>query len=147
MATDDPHFNAGLSAWRQQTNHNRMIELQDDAANQAAASAGVKLAHFASSAFRITTPCGLTIMIDPWRNHPNGKWDWYFHDFPLTTLDIGVSTHAHFDHDALHLLGPGYVLWREQVEPLVRAGAEPTGLPAEETVELTPSDPPDGEGF
>jgi lysophospholipase L1-like esterase len=51
-------------------------------------------------------------------------------------------------NDALHLLGPGYVLWRDQIESLVRAGAEPTlGLPAEEAVELTPHDPPAGEGF
>jgi lysophospholipase L1-like esterase len=55
---------------------------------------------------------------------------------------------AELSNDALHLLGPGYILWRDQVEALVRAGAAPTlGLPAEEAVELTPSDPPAGEGF
>jgi lysophospholipase L1-like esterase len=55
---------------------------------------------------------------------------------------------AELSNDALHLLGPGYILWRDQIEPLVRKGAEPTlGLPAEEGVELTPYDPPDGEGF
>ena len=43
-------------------------------------------------------------MIDPWRNYPSRTWDWYFHDFPVTLVDVGVSTHAHFDHDALHRL-------------------------------------------
>lgn len=112
MATDDTHLNAGLSAWRQQSNHNHMVELQADGTDQNVANGNVQLAHFASSAFRITTPSGLTIMIDPWRNHPNGKWDWYFHDFPLSTVDIGISTHAHFDHDALHLLDANVLLDR-----------------------------------
>ena len=112
MATDEPRLNAGLNAWRHQTNHNRLIELQGDAAGEAGTEVGVKLAHFASSAFRITSPSGLTILIDPWRNHPNGKWDWYFHDFPAIAVDIGVSTHAHFDHDALHLLDANVLLDR-----------------------------------
>ncbi len=52
---------------------------------------------------------------------------------------------AELSNDALHLLGPGYALWREQIEALVRAGAEPMlGLPAEEPVELSPSS---GNGF
>jgi len=111
MPPDPDKRQAGLNAWRHQTNHNRMLEQQ---AKPVAASTGgdVKLAYFASSAFRITTPAGLTIMIDPWRNHPGGKWDWYFHDFPATAVDIGVSTHAHFDHDALHLLDASVLLDR-----------------------------------
>jgi lysophospholipase L1-like esterase len=53
---------------------------------------------------------------------------------------------AELSNDALHLLGPGYALWREQIESLVRAGAEPTlGLPAEEAVDL--STPDGGNGF
>ena len=51
-------------------------------------------------------------MIDPWRNHPSRKWDWYFHDFPITEVDIGASTHAHFDHDALHRLDAHVLLDR-----------------------------------
>ncbi|MEM1299441.1 MAG: MBL fold metallo-hydrolase, partial [Pseudomonadota bacterium] len=98
----------GLWAWRQTSNQNRMIEAQ-----QGVTSDGpVKLAYFGGSAFRVTAPSGLTIMIDPWRNHPAGKWDWYFHDFPETSVDIGVSTHAHFDHDALHLLDASVLLDR-----------------------------------
>ena len=100
----------GLSAWRMTSNHNRMIALQ-----RAAPSPGpgpVELAYFGSSAFRITSPGGLSVMVDPWRNFPTRKWDWYFHDFPITTVDIGVSTHAHFDHDALHRLDAHVLLDR-----------------------------------
>ena len=100
----------GLSAWRMASNHNRMIELQR---NQPAAGPGpVELAYFGSSAFRITSPGGITVMVDPWRNFPTRKWDWYFHDFPITEVDIGVSTHAHFDHDALHRLDAHVLLDR-----------------------------------
>ncbi|MEK9828434.1 MAG: MBL fold metallo-hydrolase, partial [Rhodospirillales bacterium] len=59
-----------------------------------------------------TTPQGLTVMVDPWRNHPSRTWDWYFKDMPLTSVDIGVSTHAHFDHDALDRLDANVLLDR-----------------------------------
>lgn len=101
-------IDAGSSAWRSRSNQNRMIDFQSDAP----AVGPVKLAFFGSSAFRITAPSGLTIMIDPWRNLPTRKWDWYFHDFPMTAVDIGVSTHAHFDHDALDRLDASVLLDR-----------------------------------
>ncbi len=91
---------SGLTSWQKPTNHNRMIDYQSGKRS----NDPVQLAYYGSSAFKITSPSGITIMIDPWRNIPTGKWDWYFHDFPETAVDIGVSTHAHFDHDALHQL-------------------------------------------
>jgi len=99
---------SGLNSWRHATNHNRMLDFQ----RRCEGDEPAKLAYFGSSAFRITSPAGLTVMIDPWRNIPTGKWDWYFHDFPLTEVDIGVSTHAHFDHDALHRLDASVLLDR-----------------------------------
>ena len=51
-------------------------------------------------------------MIDPWRNHSSRRWDWYFHDFPVTATDFGASTHAHVDHDALHRLDAHVLLDR-----------------------------------
>lgn len=103
-------INEGLNTWRFTSNHNHMIDLQR--AVSAPAGDTVELAYFGSSAFRITSPAGLTILIDPWRNFPHGKWDWYFADMPVTTVDIGISTHAHFDHDALHLLDANVLLDR-----------------------------------
>jgi L-ascorbate metabolism protein UlaG (beta-lactamase superfamily) len=105
-----PNPEAGPVAWRSTANHNRMMELAGD--TRPAATEEVELAYFGSSAFRITSPKGLTVMIDPWRNHPLRHWDWYIADMPLTAVDIGVSTHAHFDHDALNRLDAHVLLDR-----------------------------------
>lgn len=101
----------GLWTWRQSTNHNHMIELQQ-ATTAPASGAAVELAYFGSSAFRITSPAGLTLMVDPWRNPPWGTWNWYLYDFPKVAVDIALSTHAHFDHDAVHLLDANVILDR-----------------------------------
>ena len=83
-------INDGLRAWQQSSNHNRMIALQRDP--PAFGTDGpVELAYFAASAFRITSPGGITVMIDPWRNHPSGKWDWYRCDFPASSPSISAS--------------------------------------------------------
>ena len=102
-------INEGLQSWQHATNHNKMIELQQGSGSS---SGEVELAHFGSSAFRITSPSGISVMLDPWRNLPTRRWDWYFYDFPRTAVDIGVSTHAHFDHDALHRLDAHVLLDR-----------------------------------
>ncbi|MBH68269.1 MAG: hypothetical protein CMM58_07945 [Rhodospirillaceae bacterium] len=104
------NIESGLSAWRMKSNHNKMMELQRTTLK--GGGAPVLLEYFGSSAFKISSPAGITLMIDPWRNHPSRRWDWYFNDFPLTKVDIGVSTHAHFDHDALHLLDAHVLLDR-----------------------------------
>ena len=80
----------GSWAWRQAENHNHMIELQDQSGPSRDSSC-VELAYFGGSAFRIMSPAGLTIMIDPWRNPPWGTWDWYLYDFPRVKVDIGRS--------------------------------------------------------
>ena len=103
-------IDTGLNVWQMTSNHNRMIELQAD--TSPAKDGPVELAYFGSSAFRITSPKGVSVMIDPWRNHPSRNWDCYFHDFPITAVDIGASTHAHFDHDALHRLDAHVLLDR-----------------------------------
>ena len=104
------NVDAGLSGWKMTSNHNRMMELQRTSMKGGEGS--VKIDYFGSSAFKITSPSGITLMVDPWRNHPSRKWDWYFDDFPLTEVDIGISSHAHFDHDALHLLDAHVLLDR-----------------------------------
>ncbi|MBX9589858.1 MAG: MBL fold metallo-hydrolase [Hyphomonadaceae bacterium] len=103
--------NDGLWAWRQAENHNHMVELQEAGAASRPGSS-IELAYFGGSAFRITSPAGLSIMIDPWRNPPWGTWDWYLYDFPRVNVDIGISTHAHFDHDGLHVLSAHTLLDR-----------------------------------
>ncbi len=103
-------IDTGLNVWQMTSNHNRMIELQAD--TSAPRDGPVELAYYGSSAFKITSPRGVSVMIDPWRNHPSRTWDWYFRDFPITAVDVGISTHAHFDHDALHRLDAHVLLDR-----------------------------------
>ncbi len=103
--------NEGLWAWRQTENHNHMIELQTGE-RASRPESELELAFFGGSAFQITTPAGLKIMIDPWRNPPWGTWDWYHYDFPKVQVDIALSTHAHFDHDGVHLLSANVILDR-----------------------------------
>lgn len=112
MPIDDriPRPEAGPVAWRSSANHNSMMDRFRAAPSTP--SGDVELAYFGSSAFRITSPEGLTVMIDPWRNHPLRHWDWYLRDMPMTPVDIGVSTHAHFDHDALNCLDAHVLLDR-----------------------------------
>ena len=100
----------GLWTWRQKENNNKMIALQRR--GPLPAGEAVDLAYFGGSAFKITSPAGLSVMIDPWRNPPWGNWDWYLYDFPSVEVDIGVSTHAHFDHDGLHALRANMLLDR-----------------------------------
>jgi len=100
----------GLQSWQLRTNHNSMIEHQWS--KRPAPEQTVALSYYGSSAFQITSPSGITVMLDPWRNLPTRRWDWYFYDFPKTAVDIGVATHAHFDHDALHRLDAHVLLDR-----------------------------------
>ena len=61
----------------------------------------VKIEYYGHDAFKITSPLGVTVLFDPWRNDPTKFWgNWFFTDFPEIPVDITVSTHAHFDHDA-----------------------------------------------
>tara|TARA_S200000501_G_scaffold336877_1_gene342542 strand:+ start:196 stop:399 length:204 start_codon:yes stop_codon:yes gene_type:complete len=64
-------IDTGLNVWQMTLNHNRMIELQNDPAPARDGLVGV--AYFDSSAFKVTSPKGVSVMIDPWRNHPSRK--------------------------------------------------------------------------
>ena len=107
-------LNSGLNTWQLMTNHNKMIELQKiiHYGENLPATKHVEIAFFGSSAFRITSPAGISVMCDPWRIFPTRNWDCYFLDFPRVSVDIGISTHAHFDHDALHRLDAHVLLDR-----------------------------------
>ena len=92
---------SGLDTWMSGKNHNRIITVQNTGGAQPD-SGKVGIAFFSNSAFQITSPKGIRIMVDPWRNDPSGAWGlWYRMEFPKAEVDIGMSTHAHFDHDAL----------------------------------------------
>jgi L-ascorbate metabolism protein UlaG (beta-lactamase superfamily) len=103
-------INDGLWAWKQTENNNRMIAFQGGKPERT--TDAIELAYFGCSSFRITTPAGLTVLIDPWRNPPWGNWDWFLYDFPALQVDVALSTHAHFDHDALHTVSANTLLDR-----------------------------------
>lgn len=86
-----------LPAW----NDNGLIDIQKHGGDPAR-SGDVKFEFYGHDAFKITSPAGLTILTDPWRNDPTGLYPkWFVNDFPAIRVDIVLSTHAHFDHDAV----------------------------------------------
>jgi L-ascorbate metabolism protein UlaG (beta-lactamase superfamily) len=91
----------GSRAFTFPENDNGLIELQQKGGD-ARKPGAVKVEFFGHMAFRITSPEGVTVLIDPWRNDPSGYWGkWYPKDFPEVPVDLVVETHAHFDHDAV----------------------------------------------
>jgi len=63
----------------------------------------IQISFYGHMAFKITSPNGINILIDPWRNDPSGAWGlWFNREFPTVVVDIVLSTHAHFDHDAVY---------------------------------------------
>lgn len=101
---------AGSVAWKQAGNNHHMLALN----NGVPANKGpVTIEYFGHCAFKITTPSGLTMMFDPWRNDPSGAWGlWFPKEFPRTVVDICLSTHTHFDHDAIDRVDATSVLDR-----------------------------------
>ena len=86
--------------WTQPGNNNHVIDLQGSTGG--AVDGTVGLDFFGHCAIKITSPGGATVLFDPWRDDPSGAWGlWFKNPFPETQVDICMSTHAHFDHDAI----------------------------------------------
>jgi L-ascorbate metabolism protein UlaG (beta-lactamase superfamily) len=86
-------------AWMQPGNNNHVIELQEKGSY---ANGAVAIDYYGHCAFKITSPSGATLMFDPWRDDPSGAWGhWFKTKFPDPVVDITLSTHTHFDHDAI----------------------------------------------
>jgi L-ascorbate metabolism protein UlaG (beta-lactamase superfamily) len=91
----------GSRAYTFKENDNQLIKLQQEG-GEPAAPGPVKIEFYGHMAFKITSPRGVTLLLDPWRNDPSGAWGfWFPHPFPEVPVDMVVSTHAHFDHDAV----------------------------------------------
>ncbi len=85
--------------WTQPGNNNHVIALQEAAEH---ASGTVTFEFYGHCALKITSPGGLSMLFDPWRDDPSGAWGlWFKSPFPETRTDITLSTHTHFDHDAI----------------------------------------------
>ena len=96
-----PALSAQSDAWRQSSNNNHVIELQKSVPTLS--DGAVTIDFYGHAAFRITSPAGLSLLFDPWRNDPSGAWGlWFPEEFPEVKVDAVLSTHAHFDHDAVY---------------------------------------------
>jgi len=85
--------------WKQPGNNKHVIELQGRE-NHPDGMVGID--YYGHCCFKITSPGGATILFDPWRDDPSGAWGlWFKYKFPETLVDITMSTHTHFDHDAI----------------------------------------------
>ncbi len=92
---------AGPTAWQQIKNNNHIIEAQRSGAGDPSALGEVTIDFYGHAAFKMTSPAGMTLLFDPWRNDPSGAWGlWFPEEFPEIEVDAILSTHAHFDHDA-----------------------------------------------
>lgn len=86
--------------WLQPGNNNHVIDLQGTTGGAVEGAVGID--YFGHCAIKITSPGGATILFDPWRDDPSGAWGlWFKNEFPETQVDICMSTHTHFDHDAI----------------------------------------------
>lgn len=92
---------AGPTAWMQVKNNNHIMGAQKADNGDPKAGGKVTVEFYGHAAFKITTPNGMSLLFDPWRNDPSGAWGlWFPNDFPEVEVDAILSTHAHFDHDA-----------------------------------------------
>lgn len=92
---------AGPTAWTQVKNNNEIVERQKGGTLDPSAAGEVIIDFYGHASFKMTSPGGLTMLFDPWRNDPSGAWGmWFPKEFPEIEVDAVLSTHAHFDHDA-----------------------------------------------
>ena len=68
------------------------------------------LTYYGHCAFLWQTGQGLRVLADPYRNQEDRYW--FTRLFPQVECDLGLITHAHFDHDAAERLPVGASLLR-----------------------------------
>ena len=99
-------------AYEQDSNNDRVIAAQKFGGVRKSTEE-VTITYYGHMAVKITTPRGLEIFIDPWRNDPTHEFGmWYQMHMPKTRTDIALVTHAHFDHDATERLNASMILDR-----------------------------------
>ena len=82
-------------------NNNPLSEIQKRGGDPARPG-DVKIEFYGHDAFKITSPDGVSVLTDPWRNDSTGAFPkWFLRNFPAVSVAVVVSTHAHFDHDAV----------------------------------------------
>lgn len=61
---------------------------------------GVEVTYIGHSSFLWTAPDDTRVLIDPYQDPDEGP-PWFEKDFPPVVADLAVSTHDHFDHNAV----------------------------------------------
>ncbi len=123
-------------------NDNALIAVQKKGGNPTR-SGDVKIEFYGHDAFKVTSPAGLTVLTDPWRNDSTGLYPkWFLREFPAIRVDIVLSTHAHFDHDAVER-PKGLMVLERLVGQFKLADIEITGLADKHKCEAEPADKPD----
>ena len=79
-------------------------------ASDSALGGPLTLTYYGHCAFQWRTEAGLRVLADPYRNISERYW--FTRLFPDVECDLGLITHAHFDHDAAERLPEGASLIR-----------------------------------
>lgn len=99
-------------AQRQKSNNDRIMAIQKYGGVRPS-TGEVTFTYYGNMAFKIVSPAGVEVFIDPWRNDITGMYPyWYAMQMPKVTTDIGLVTHAHFDHDAIERLDAAMIFDR-----------------------------------
>jgi L-ascorbate metabolism protein UlaG (beta-lactamase superfamily) len=123
-------------------NDNHLITVQKNGGDPTR-SGDVKIEFYGHDAFKVTSPAGLTVLTDPWRNDSTGLYPkWFLNEFPVIRVDIILSTHAHFDHDAVER-PKGLMVLERLVGQFKLGDIEITGLAEKHKCEPAPADKPD----
>jgi L-ascorbate metabolism protein UlaG (beta-lactamase superfamily) len=123
-------------------NDNSLITVQKNGGDPTR-SGDVKVEFYGHDAFKVTSPFGLTVLTDPWRNDSTGLYPkWFLSEFPAIRVDIILSTHPHFDHDAVER-PKGLMVLERLVGQFKLGDIEITGLADKHKCEPAPADKPD----
>nr|WP_221382885.1 MBL fold metallo-hydrolase [Actinoplanes polyasparticus] len=92
-----PTATASTPVW----NNNDVIRLQSRGGDPARPGT-VTIGFYGHDSFKITSPAGGSVLLDPWQNDSSGAFGtWFTKQFPRINVDLTVTTHSHFDHNAV----------------------------------------------
>ncbi len=108
-----PHAASAHSVAHEQDSNNDRVMAAQKYGGVRKSSGEVTVTYYGHMAFKITSPRGIELLIDPWRNDPTHMFGmWYQMHLPKQQTDIVLVTHAHFDHDATERIDASMILDR-----------------------------------